>query len=103
MGYYTYFSLQVNPMPEEYHPLWEEEYYGGKLKNLTTGNIDTMKWYHHKEEMLEISKKYPEFVFILDGEGEDSADVWREFYRNGESYRWELQYNLPQFDETLLQ
>ena len=39
--------------------------------------------------MLKLSLEFPEYVFILDGEGEESGDIWRSFYKNGKMYTWD--------------
>ena len=52
--------------------------------------------------MLEYSANHPEYLFILDGEGEESGDIWRKFYKDGKSYEWKLEYALPDFDPKKL-
>lgn len=41
-------------------------------------------WYYHETEMLVISKQFPECVITLHGEGEESGDIWRKYFCNGE-------------------
>lgn len=108
MGYYTNFSLKVIKKVEgvdievdeiEFPEFNEKIMYSGDLsiQELIDGT-DSMKWYDHEEDMLEISKKFPSLVFILDGDGEESGDIWREFYMNGKSYFWNLDIERPDFD-----
>ncbi len=33
--------------------------------------------------MIRLSKQYPDYVFQLDGDGEESDDFWRTYYKNG--------------------
>jgi hypothetical protein len=33
--------------------------------------------------MIKISKKYPGVLFILSREGENSGDIWKEYFYNG--------------------
>lgn len=110
MGYYTNFNLKVLDeneveIDESFVPEWEQkELYGNDLSisDLIWRTADSMKWCDYHDEMLEYSKKYPEFVFILDGEEEESGDIWREFFKNGKSYVWQLTYSPPSFDESKL-
>ena len=44
---------------------------------------DVKKWYDHDDDMIEISKRYPNYVFVLEGNGEDYNDLWRTYYMNG--------------------
>lgn len=43
-----------------------------------------MKWYDHDEDMLALSKAFPNIVFVLTGEGEDRDDNWISYYKNGQ-------------------
>jgi hypothetical protein len=102
MGYRTQFCIDIIPEPSK--ELLEETISGG----MTIGELyeevtDEMKWYDHEEEMVALSLKYPDYVFILDGRGESPDDVWRSFYKNGKFYDWSLEYTLPEFDEYQLQ
>lgn len=113
MGYYTNFSLKVVEIirgveievDELQFPEFNEEImYDGELsiQELIDGNVDFMKWYDHEEDMIKISKKFPNLVFILDGDGEESGDIWREFYMNGNTYSWRLFIERPNFDPEQL-
>lgn len=101
MGYRTYFSLDIEPEPTE-ELLAEETNDGVSVEGLYNGDYDDMKWYAHEKDMIALSLKYPDFVFTLDGKGEESEDIWRSFYRNGKYYHWVLDYELPEFDESML-
>jgi len=54
-----------------------------ELNNFNPFNGDRYKWYEFDEDMLRISKKFPHAVFTLDGDGEETGDVWRKYYCNG--------------------
>lgn len=41
------------------------------------------KWYECKEDLKEFSKKYPNWLFTLSGEGEQSGDIWKAYFVNG--------------------
>lgn len=42
-----------------------------------------VKWYEHEADMKQLSKEYPDIAFTLDGEGEESGDVWRAYFKDG--------------------
>ena len=44
---------------------------------------DRCKWYEHTEDMLRVSKKYPNVIFSLYGNGEENGDMWVEYFMNG--------------------
>lgn len=95
MGYYTYYSLEVRDLNTK--NLISEELEAEITRKIATileleDNKDTtfenlfmeeLKWYDHEEDMLKLSKEYPDCVFILQGEGEDRKDLWRNYYCRG--------------------
>lgn len=44
---------------------------------------DTMKWYDHDDDMMQLSVQFPNYYFLLNGQGEDHEDQWRKVYHNG--------------------
>lgn len=44
---------------------------------------DHIKWYDHEDYMSDISEAIPDVYFILNGDGEDSDDLWRKYFFNG--------------------
>ena len=87
MGYYTLYALSVEK--DDPSLLESEEFKDIFLKitgyNLESLDNDTIKWYEHDKNMLEISKLYPDTVFRLEGKGEDRNDNWKSYYYNGDA------------------
>lgn len=109
MGYYTSFKMVVLENGQEVNEIQFPEFSNVDLdqgslsiSSLIEHTSDSCKWYDHEEEMIEYSKKFPQLVFILDGDGEEAGDVWREFYKNGKTYRWELEVVRPNFNAKKL-
>lgn len=44
---------------------------------------EELKWYEYYEDMQSISKLFPEIIFHLRGDGEDSDDFWEADFMNG--------------------
>lgn len=63
---------------------------------------DTHKWYDHDEEMLELSKQFPETVFCLYGDGEGSEDMWYTYYKNGKMQYCGARIEFDEYDEAKL-
>lgn len=110
MGYYTNYKMTVidkngTEIDSSVEPLFDETVlYQGEvsIQDVITQNLDACKWYDHQKDMLEYSANNPEYLFILDGQGEETGDIWRKFYKNGKSYEWKLEYTLPDFDAEKL-
>lgn len=98
MGYYTDFRLSVVGSGPVYDKLMSQ-------KNnviISRGNYDfplsrwidkdysdNLKWYEWKEDMKQLSSEWPNVLFILEGDGEESGDMWKAWFRNGRSYKLE--------------
>lgn len=66
------------------------------------GAAQEMKWYDYKTDIAEFTKKYPDWLFTLQGEGEESGDLWKCYFVNGK-----VQVSVPrivydEFDPTQL-
>lgn len=55
-------------------------------------------WYEHEENMREISKSYPETLFLLSGEGADFLRDWRKYFWNGKMQFCEAIVIFEEFD-----
>lgn len=118
MGYYTAFKLEIFEGEQEeidlfqkktvtWSPEIEEAYKGhGGYDYAVDENgecIDQVKWYDYRDDMLKHSKKYPCLVFKLSGEGEDSGDIWCEYFQNGKFIRYVMpKWDPPEFDVSQL-
>ena len=60
------------------------------------------KWYEYDDNMIEVSKNNKDVLFIVDGDGEESGDIWRKFYKNGKSADVTPSIMYPEFDESKL-
>lgn len=64
--------------------------------------VDICKWYSWEKDMTSISRKYPDTVFTLYGEGEESGDVWKAYFKNGKKSVHTAEIKFPDFDESKL-
>lgn len=63
---------------------------------------DSCKWYESKNEILSFSKKYPNWLFTLTGEGEESGDIWKRYFLNGKVQEAKAKITFDEFDEKKL-
>lgn len=83
MGYYTTFGIShIEGDFEEYEKMLAELADSTGYSDITEETLYA-KWYDCKEDCLAISKKYPDILFQVDGEGEDSTDFWSCRFKNG--------------------
>ena len=105
MGYYTNFELTMYPQPAEDLEIAITRDIIALIDGVDPENVwqidvewflcDALKWYDHESHMIEISKKYPDIVFVLHGEGEEHDDMWNEYYYAGEFERVDAQIIFP--------
>ena len=83
MGYYTRYTLKSEPnivktieFKEKFDEICDDYTFDYVFE-------EDCKWYDHEEHMREVSKNFPEVLFMLTGEGEESGDMWQKYFFNG--------------------
>lgn len=61
---------------------FEKPYYD-ETTNYYEHTSDFVKWYESSEDMLKISKMFPDITFRLEGIGEENDDKWYALYKDG--------------------
>lgn len=99
MGHYTSYNLDVNNVKSQAEheaiinkliefKIWGDALHDGewneKRRSSSFYNYDVARWHDHDQDMIELSKVFPEMTFNLCGTGEDADDRWYTLYRNGE-------------------
>lgn len=87
MGYYTRYELITDhdhDMEKFEAAIREESGYGCNMFE------DSIKWYSCEEDMVSVSKRFPDVTFYLQGEGEETGDLWAMWFKNGETREWHL-------------
>lgn len=65
-------------------------------------SMDACKWYEHEEDVSTFSKIYPDVIFELSGEGEESGDIWKKYFKNGKIQICIAKIVFDEFDESKL-
>lgn len=68
---------------ERLHYAINDLYGGGWEGSYVDGWFMYGKWYDHEDDMIRLSEEYPEFLFEMHGDGEDSEDFWIEYFQDG--------------------
>jgi hypothetical protein len=94
MGYYTDFKLNAEPaFPDNF----EEKFYEITDYSLEDYELNG-KWYDWNDDMINLSKIFPNTLFTVDGTGEENEDIWRAYFKNGESKTVEPIMTWPEVD-----
>lgn len=104
MGYYTRYSISIQPDDS-----------GNILESLLKSNESASyamsengesrkrcKWYEHENELRKFSKQHPKVLFVLDGEGEESGDIWVKYFQNGKCQVCKAKITFDEFDAKKL-
>lgn len=59
-------------------------------------------WYSYTEDMCLLSSKYPNLLFVLNGVGEDPADLWKAYYVDGKEQMAPGVITFAEFDQGQL-
>jgi len=132
MGYYTYYSLEIiednrpkrinapqSAVDKALDPYGEEQWNDGEEDDLIAvlranneeaayafnddgRSEDGTKWYDYRQDMIEFSKRFPDVLFRLHGEGEEGGDLWDEYYKNGQYQHCPVRMEYDDFDENKL-
>ena len=106
MGYYTYYELEIkdsatgqpaSDADDIIEALRQDEYAAHALSD-DGGSNNSCKWYDHEADLRAFSKKYPDKLFVLSGEGEESGDLWRKYFVNGQCQTAEAVITFAEFD-----
>lgn len=99
MGYYTTHKLEIIS-GNDYVTDYEKEI--AEVSGYSRPFEDSHKWYDHEEHMREYSKRHPNTIFKVIGEGEDSSDLWHEYYKNGKMQKCIAKITYDEFNENKL-
>ena len=64
-----------------------------------TGNFnEPCRWYESESELTEFSKRWPDILFTLDMFGEESADICRSYFHNGNHQEAKVTITYSEFE-----
>jgi hypothetical protein len=90
MGYNTYYKISVD---DDQLDNYVGEINAVSKYDLTRG--ESITWYDWQNDMQAVSKKFPDVVFRVDGEGEEAGDIWVAWFKNGKVKKWRLVVSTP--------
>lgn len=100
MGYSTNYKLNYSGNPINNLAGWLDEVTGYDWDDSL--ELPDVKWYDHHNDMVKISKMFPSELFTLEGEGEESGDIWKAYYKNGLCQDCPAKITFDEFDEGKL-
>lgn len=99
MGYYTNYELET-VSGADYETDYEQEV--TDQVGYRPFECET-KWYSFEKDMREVSKKHPNVLLKLSGEGEENGDLWEAYFLNGKMQMCKAKIEYDAFNENLLQ
>lgn len=108
MGYSTFYNLYITENTskktnEEIIKEFRDSCEGAKDSFDADGGCQyEAKWYSHEKDMAAFSKKHPDVVFELYGEGEGKDDTWYKYFKNGKMQFCPAIINYDKYDESKL-
>jgi hypothetical protein len=112
MGYCTNYKLSIHQfdcdidkqdiIQEKIDSLLKQEYDYLSDAYFDKYGSGQVKGYSHEEEMREISGRFPSVVFLLEGDGEESPDTWKKYFKNGKMQECQAIITFDEYDEDKL-
>jgi len=81
MGYYTDFNLEISN--EAITALAERLKEWIDAKEFIEYKYVNAKWHNYGEDLIQISKQFPEELITVDGAGEEDEDRWKHYFKGG--------------------
>lgn len=94
MGYYTSYDISGNS--EEIQEAINQKSGYGRVDE------DSIKWYNCEKDMRDVSIAFPNIVLTVSGEGEESGDIWKGYFKNGKGFISKAKLSFEEFDEAKL-
>jgi hypothetical protein len=63
---------------------------------------DRCGWYDHEEDIADLSKRFPDLVFELEGEGEYPRDIWIKYFKNSKMQKCPAKITFDKFSAERL-
>lgn len=118
MGYHTFFSLSYSTPKGEQLPAGRRAEVARYLSELVDeepcawgfedvgehGAEGYAKWYRedYDPKMLALSREFPDVLFTLYGDGEETDDLWYTYYLSGRMQEAVAEIRFPPFDPARL-
>ncbi|MBQ4817633.1 hypothetical protein IHP72_15365 [Bacillus pumilus] len=103
MGYYTQYEVEMDKDAELVREYVNENFDGnGCLTAVFNGWDDELKWYGHEVDMRSVSRQFPDVLITLTGEGEESGDMWRKYFKGGKMQECRAKITFDDYDEEEL-
>lgn len=102
MGYYTGYSLVIEGGNNDIIKELRKENQNAEYALDDNGDTEEcIKWYEHEEDFRKFSMKHPEILFSLHGEGEESEDIWKAYFKNGKMQKCEAKITFEEFNPEI--
>jgi hypothetical protein len=104
MGYYTRHELVIQNGSDDLIQELREFSDDANSAFDQAGDPDNeIKWYEHQDELKVFSAMHPKVIFKLIGEGEETGDLWHEYYMNGKMQVCKAFITYPHFNSDFLE
>lgn len=60
---------------------------------------DSIKWYDCVEDMKKVSAQFPGVTIVIKGEGEETSDMWKAYFKDGKAAVYQAEIIFPDYNE----
>lgn len=104
MGYRTWYTINIENDADNEKFAKVRESFEDILEHLyEDGSPHTdVSWHDFEEDMRLISSTFPDYLFEVHGEGEESEDKWDAYFLNGKHQHCQAEISYPPYDPAKL-
>jgi hypothetical protein len=103
MGYNTSYTLSIkngsNDLIDELREAYDDADYA---INSYGDREERCKWYDHEKHIKSFSIIHPDVLFVLEGDGEESRDIWVKYFQNGKMQSCKAKITFDEFNPEKL-
>ena len=102
MGYYTDFIISFDTSVVDKNEVYDY------IKEISNQQFDDngllySRWHKHVDDMKNVSVKFSDILFTLEGQGDCHGDLWFKYFKNGKVQSCYAGLVYPEFNENLME
>ena len=87
MGYQTYFSLRMEGPEDKIQEVLDSRFSNKRIEWLVKKEEYEGSWYDFEKDFAIFAKDFPDVLFIVHGDGEESDDIWEQRFKGTKNER----------------
>lgn len=79
--YHTYYSLRMEGSEDKIQEVLNSHFFDERIETLVKDEEYEGGWYDFEKDFANFAKDFPDVLFIVHGDGEESDDIWEQRFK----------------------